>query len=48
MSLPERREVREGENVEVSCKVEANPVPTRVQWLKEGEPEFVQVTGAKI
>ncbi len=41
--LPERREVGEGEDVLVDCKVTSNPRPAKVQWLKEGDRRFLQL-----
>ena len=40
VSLPEKREVKSGENVEIECKVTANPRPTKVHWTKVGDPSF--------
>lgn len=34
------REAEEGETVKIRCNVTANPVPTRIEWMKEGSPEF--------
>ena len=31
-----------GDNVEVDCRVDANPRPSTIQWFKEGDERFVQ------
>ncbi|KAM7353535.1 hemicentin protein echinoid isoform 1-T2 [Cochliomyia hominivorax] len=34
------REAEEGETVNIRCNVTSNPAPIKVEWLKEGSPEF--------
>ena len=41
VNLPERREVKEGEDVSIDCQVDANPRPTSIQWFRQGH-EFMQ------
>ena len=31
-----------GENIDVDCRVDANPRPSTIQWFKEGDERFVQ------
>ena len=42
VSLPPRREVKEGEDVAIDCQVEANPRPTSIQWFRVGHDQFMQ------
>lgn len=39
---PAQREFNEGDNIEVDCRVDANPRPSTIQWFKEGDERFVQ------
>ena len=41
-TLPPKREVKEGENVEIECKIASNPRPATIQWYKEGDDKFHQ------
>ena len=42
VTLPEGREVNEGDDVFIDCKVKANPQPTSIQWFKDGNERFIQ------
>ena len=42
VTLPKSREVKENTDVEVECKISANPRPTTIQWFKEGDDKFHQ------
>lgn len=42
VTLPNSREVNENDNVEIDCRVDANPRPTSIQWYKEGDDRFIQ------
>ena len=37
-----QREFNAGDNIEVDCRVDANPRPSTIQWFKEGDERFVQ------
>jgi echinoid protein len=39
---PAAREFNENDNIEVDCRVDANPRPSTIQWFKEGDERFVQ------
>ena len=39
---PAKRDFNEGDNIEVDCRVDANPRPSTIQWFKEGDERFVQ------
>ena len=39
---PAQRDYKEGDNIEVDCRVDANPRPSTIQWFKEGDERFVQ------
>lgn len=36
------KEAEEGEHVSIKCNVSSNPMPTSVEWLREGKPDFRQ------
>lgn len=36
------KEAEEGEHVTIKCNVSSNPLPSSVEWLKEGKPDFRQ------
>ena len=42
VTLPESREVKEGEDVSIECEIQANPRPSTVQWFKEDDEKFLQ------
>lgn len=42
ITLPERRDASEGEDIAVDCQVASNPRPTTVEWFKEGDEKFTQ------
>ena len=42
VTLPEKREASEGEDIAVDCQVASNPRPTTVEWFKEGDEKFTQ------
>ena len=42
ITLPEQKEVNEGDNVAIDCTIAANPRPTSVHWYKEGDDKFHQ------
>ena len=42
VSLPARKEVKEGQTASVDCQVEANPRPTSIQWFRVGHDQFMQ------
>lgn len=42
ITLPERRDASEGEDIAVDCQVSSNPRPTTVEWFKEGDEKFTQ------
>ena len=42
ITLPEQKEVNEGENLAIDCSVSANPRPSSVHWYKEGDDKFHQ------
>ena len=42
VSLPESKEVSEGEDVYINCQVNANPQPNSIQWFKMGNDRFIQ------
>ena len=42
VTLPNSREVNENADVEIDCRVDANPRPTSIQWYKEGDERFIQ------
>jgi len=43
VSVPEKKEVEDGQDVVVNCKVSANPPATSIIWTKEDDPEFKQI-----
>jgi len=42
VTLPEKREASEGEDIAIDCQVASNPRPTTVEWFKEGDEKFTQ------
>ena len=42
VTVPNSREVDENSDVEIDCRVDANPRPTSIQWYKEGDERFIQ------
>ena len=42
VTLPNSREVNENADVEIDCRVDANPRPTSIQWYKDGDERFIQ------
>ena len=42
VSVPKRREVQPGQGITVQCLVDSNPLPSSIEWLKEGDPDFRQ------
>ena len=42
VTLPEKREASEGEDIAVDCQVASNPRPATVEWFKEGDEKFTQ------
>ena len=43
VTVPEKKEVEDGEDVMIECVVSANPRPTSIIWTKEDDPEFKQI-----
>jgi echinoid protein len=43
ITLPDQREVNEGDSLVVDCQVAANPKPTNIQWHKLGDDKFQQI-----
>ena len=43
VTVPEKKEVEDGEDVIIECKVSSNPRPTSIIWTKEDDPEFKQI-----
>ena len=42
VSVPSSRDLKEGQNLVVSCNVTANPAPRSIEWFKKGDPNFRQ------
>ena len=42
VTLAERREASEGEDVEIDCQVDSKPRPATIQWFREGDDNWVQ------
>jgi len=42
VSVVQKKEVREGENVWIKCNVSSNPRPASIEWIKKGDPSFRQ------
>lgn len=42
VTLPGRREAKEGEDLTIECEIVANPRPASIQWFKEGDESFHQ------
>ncbi|CAH1110783.1 unnamed protein product [Psylliodes chrysocephalus] len=36
------KEAEEGETVTIKCNVSANPLPSTIEWIKDGKPDFRQ------
>ena len=39
---PAQRDFNKGDNIEIDCRVDANPRPSTIQWFKKGDERFVQ------
>jgi echinoid protein len=42
VSVMQRKEVEEGENVWIKCNVSSNPRPSSIEWVKKDDPNFRQ------
>ena len=42
VTLAERREANENEDVEINCQVSSNPRPATIQWFREGDDKMLQ------
>ena len=42
VTLAERREANENEDVEINCHVSSNPRPATIQWFREGDDKMLQ------